>query len=122
MADCIERRIIGQEFDVVCILVNVEESIEVRKEEKLLKKTSLMVTDPVKGLAIHATVWNDNLIPEKSLIGKTIILSRFKLNEFKGALTLVSTYKSSIFLSESHEYTKYESQAMKEYTSYEKLY
>jgi hypothetical protein len=122
LADCVERRIIGQEFDVVCILVNVEETIEVKKEEKLLRKTNLMVADPIKGLAIHAIVWNDSLIPERSLIGKTVILSRFKLSEFKGALTLGSTYKSSIFPSQSHNYTKYESQAMKEYASYEKLY
>ena len=88
----------------------------------MLKKTNLLIADPLKSLTLHAVVWNDNIIPDRQLIGRTVILSRFKLNEYKNSLTLTSIYKSSIIPVESHHYQQYEKQAMNEYTSYEKLY
>lgn len=105
----------------MCILINIEETLEVKKDNRSLRKTNLLISDPIKGLITHATVWNDNIIPNRSLIGKTIILLRFKLNEFKSSLTLSSGFKSTIIVSESHDYCRYESQALKEYTAYEKL-
>ncbi len=95
---------IGQEFDVVCILIKIEETTEVKKEDKLLKKTNFLIADPMKNISLHAVVWNENLVPDNSLIGKAVILSRFKLNEYKSSLTLTSVYKSSIIPVDSHHY------------------
>jgi protoporphyrinogen oxidase len=118
----VERKVIGQEFDVVCILIKIEETTEVKKEEKLLKKTNFLIADPMKNISLHAVVWNENLVPDNSLIGKAVILSRFKLNEYKSSLTLTSVYKSSIIPVDSHHYQQLEKQAMNEYSSYEKLH
>ncbi len=107
LGECVERKIIGQEFDVVCILVSIQDTIEVKKDDKPLRKTNLLVADPLKGLTLHAVIWNDALIPDQSLIGKAIILSRFKLSEYKSSLTLGSTYKSSLMPVESHIYQQY---------------
>jgi hypothetical protein len=94
----------------------------VKKDDKPLKKTNLLIADPIKNITLHAVVWNESLVPDSSLIGKAIILSRFKLNEYKNALSLTSVYKSSILPVESHHYQQYERQAMNEYNSYEKLH
>lgn len=61
-------------------MINIEDTVEVKKDDKLLKKTNLLVADPIKNITVYAVIWNENLIPERSLIGKTIILTRFKLN------------------------------------------
>lgn len=122
LGDCVERRVIGQEFDVVCILIKIEETTEVKKDDRMLKKTNLLIADPMKNISLHAVVWNDNLVPDNSLVGKAIILSRFKLNEYKSSLNLTSVYKSSIIPVESHHYQQLEKQAMNDYASYEKLH
>ncbi len=31
LGDSVDRRVIGQEFDIICILINVEDSTEVKK-------------------------------------------------------------------------------------------
>lgn len=80
-----------------------------KKEEKLLKKTNLLVADPTKNITIHAVIWSENLIPEHSLIGKAVVLTRFKLSEYKESLTLGSIYKSNILPCEAHQYMQYES-------------
>lgn len=105
----------------MCILINIEATIEVKKEDRLLKKTNMLVADPIKNITLHAIVWNENLIPDNSLIGKAIILSRFKLTEYKSSLSLSSIFKSSIIPVESHHYQQLEKQAMNDYNSYEKL-
>lgn len=76
----------------------------------------------MKQITLHAVVWNSNLVPSSELFGKTIILSRFKLNEYKNSLGLASIFKSSIIPVESHPYQQFEKQTMQEYSSYEKLY
>lgn len=92
----------------MCILINIEDTVEVKKDEKLLKRTNLLVADPLKSITMHATIWNENMIPDRSLIGKTIILVRFKLGEYKESLALSSVFKSSIIASDTHNYRQYE--------------
>ena len=58
----------------------MEETIDVKKDQKALKKTNLLMADPNKAVTIHATVWNENLIPTNDMIGKTVMLSHFKLS------------------------------------------
>ena len=93
-----------------------------KKDDKPLKKTNLLIADPIKNITLHAVIWNESLIPDSSLIGKAIILSRFKLNEYKNSLSLAAVYKSSIIPVESHPYQQYEKQAMDQYNTYEKLH
>jgi hypothetical protein len=54
----VERKVIGQEFDVVCILIKIEETTEVKKDDRMLKKTSVLIADPMKKISLHAVVWN----------------------------------------------------------------
>lgn len=44
-------------------MINIEDTVDVKKDEKLLKKTNLLVADPIKNITIHAVVWSENLIP-----------------------------------------------------------
>lgn len=30
----------------------------------MIKKTNLLVADPIKNVTLHATLWNENLIPK----------------------------------------------------------
>ncbi len=41
------------------------------------------------------------------LVGKSIILSRFKLSEYKGSLTLNSNYRSNVIAVKDHAYQQY---------------
>ena len=61
------------------------------------------------------------MIPKPELFGKAIILSRFKLHEYKNALTLTSNYRSSLIPVNDHVYQKYENQIMNEFQNYDKL-
>jgi hypothetical protein len=38
-------------------LINIEDTVEVKKEDKILRKTNLLVADPIKNLTLHAVVW-----------------------------------------------------------------
>jgi hypothetical protein len=99
-------------------LVNIEDTVEVKKNERPLKKTNLLVADPVKNITMYAVVWGEALIPDRSLIGKSIILGRFILKEYKESFNLSSVIRSSIIPVENHAYQKLEQQAMSSYHSY----
>lgn len=51
-------------------------------------------------------------------MGKAVILSQFKLSEYKNSLTLNSIYKSSITPVTDHIYQQYEARVMNEYQDY----
>jgi hypothetical protein len=38
-------------------LVNIEDTVEVKKNERPLKKTNLLVADPVRNITMYAVVW-----------------------------------------------------------------
>jgi hypothetical protein len=68
----------------------------------------LIVADPVRSITLHAVLWNENIIPSASLVGKAVILSRFKLSEFKNTLSLASVHRSSIIPVSDHAFKKHE--------------
>ncbi len=63
-------------------------------------------------------MWGDRINPDQSLIGKTIMMSRFTLHNYNGSLTLNSKIRSSIQLA-NHQYQAMEDKVMSEYKAYE---
>jgi hypothetical protein len=74
------------------------------KGDKVLKRWNWAIADPILAKTIHAVLWNDKIKPDLSLIGRTIILNRFVLHDYKGSLTLNSKPRSSIQLASQHPY------------------
>lgn len=55
-----------------------------------------MIAEPLDQKRIHAIIWNDKIKSDASMVGKTILLSRFTLHNYNGSLTLNSKARSSI--------------------------
>lgn len=56
---------------------------------------------------MEVTIWNKKIIIEPSMIGKTIVLSGFKLYNFNQRLTLNSSYNSFLKVLSNHPYCRY---------------
>ena len=78
-----------------------------------------MVADPLEQKKIHAVLWNDKIKHDESMIGKTIILSRFTLHNYNGSLTLNSKIRSSIQVANYPMFEKMQNQAIDEHKTYE---
>jgi hypothetical protein len=118
LGDLITKPIFDQEFDIIGILVGIEEPKEITKGDKVLKRWNWSVADPIQAKTIHAVLWNDKIKPDPSLIGRTIILSRFALHNYNGSLTLNSKARSSIQLASQHSYQLEEERTMSDYKNY----
>lgn len=92
----LQKGIFDQEFDILGVLVEIEEPKELQKDGKNLIKWNWVIADPLEHKKIHAVLWNDKIKADHSLIGKTLILSRFTLHNYNGSLTLNSKARSSI--------------------------
>ena len=80
-----------------------------------------VIVDPIQQKKINAILWNDKIKADYSLVGKTVILSRFVLHNYNGSLTLNSRARSSIQLAEYPQYNQYLDSVMMDYKSYEGL-
>lgn len=69
----------------------------------MLKRWNWVIVDPIQEKRIYAILWGDRINPDQSLIGKTIIMSRFTLHNYNGSLTLNSKIRSGIQLA-NHQY------------------
>jgi len=54
------------------------------------------MADPVAKMTIDVVVWNDKIVPNHALIGKTVLLNKFQLSLFKGTLSLTCYQQSNI--------------------------
>lgn len=98
LSDVLTKRIYDQEFDILGILVEIEDPKDISKGDKTLIKWNWVIADPLQEKKIHAVLWNDKVKPNYSLIGKTVLLSNFILHNYNGSLTLSSKARSSIQL------------------------
>lgn len=81
------------------------------KGDRMLKRWNWVIADPIQEKRIYAIMWGDRINPDKSLIGKTIIMSRFTLHNYNGSLTLNSKIRSGIQLA-NHQYQAMEDKVM----------
>lgn len=77
----------------------------------MLKKWNWVIADPIQEKRIYAIMWGDRISPDQSLIGKTIIMSRFTLHNYNGSLSLNSKIRSGIQLA-NHPYQTMEDKVM----------
>jgi hypothetical protein len=84
----------------------------------VLKRWNWVIADPIQQKKIHAVMWNDRIVPDPSLIGRTVIMGRFILHNYNGSLTLNSKIRSSVQLA-THHYQATEHKVMSEYKNYE---
>lgn len=96
LGQVLEKGVFDQEFDILGILVEIEEAKEIMKEGRTLSKVNWVIAEPLDQKRIHAIIWNDKIKSDASMIGKTILLSRFTLHNYNGSLTLNSKARSSI--------------------------
>lgn len=66
-------------------------------------------------------MWNERIKPDRSMIGKTVLLGRFTLHNYNGSLTLSSKTRSSIQAVNNHPYQQYEEQTMNNWKNYQLL-
>lgn len=52
------------------------------------------ICDPVNELIMESIIWNKNFVVDERLIGKTVGLYGFRLNQFNEKLSLNSSYRS----------------------------
>jgi hypothetical protein len=116
--DLLNKQIYDQEFDIIGILAEIEEPKEITKGDKVLTRWNWTIADPIQEKKIHAVMWNDRFLPDQSLVGKTIIMSRFTLHNYNGSLTLNSKIRSGIQLA-THAYQTMEEKVMTEFKNYE---
>lgn len=85
-------------------MTEIEEPKEITKGDKVLTRINWVIADPMQHKRIHAVLWNDKIKADSSMVGKTIILSRFTLHNYNGSLTLNSKMRSAIQLANTHAY------------------
>lgn len=100
-------------------MVEIEDPKEISKGDKQLTRWNWMIVDPLEQKRIHAVLWNDKIKPDYSLVGKTVLLSRFALHNYNGSLTLNSKARSSIQEANYPPYEQYYEQVMANHKSYE---
>ena len=100
----LSKGVVEQQYDILGILTEIEEPKEIIKGDKTLKRWIWVVADPIQEKKIHAVLWNDKIKPDFSLVGKTILLTRFTLHNYNGSLTLNSKIRSGIQIATYPEY------------------
>lgn len=66
----------------------------------------------MRRVLISAVVWNDKVKSDATLVGRTVILSHFALNEYRNSLSLSSKIRSTIQPAAKHPYIQYEQQVI----------
>ena len=115
----IEKQIFDQEYDIVGILVEIEEPKEITKGDKVLTRCNWVIADPIAEKRIHAVFWNDRIAADSTLIGSTLIFSRFTLHNYNGSFSLNSKIRSGVQRAAQHPFKSLEEQAMNDHKSYQ---
>lgn len=66
------------------------------------------ICDPVNELIMESIIWNKNFVVDERIVGKTVALYGFRLNQFNEKLSLNSSYRSELKVLDNHPYKKYE--------------
>jgi hypothetical protein len=77
-----------------------------------------VIADPIQEKKIHAVTWNENVKPDSSLIGKTVLLNRFTLHSYNGSLTLNSKARCNIQAANYPQYQLEEDMVMTKFKNY----
>ena len=97
LSEFYEMRTFEQDFDVVAILLEVKDEIDLPgRDGKQIRKRSLIVADPEKEISMEVIIWNDKPEVKPEIVGKTILLSSFRLKEYKDVLSLNSNFRSKV--------------------------
>lgn len=59
------EKILGQEYDIIAILVDIEEPKEFNKEGRTLLRWNWVFADPKAKKVINAILWNDKIKPNR---------------------------------------------------------
>jgi hypothetical protein len=94
LPDVLAEMNFGAQFDVLVVLLDVGDQQSYEKEGRPVYKRSLVVGDPKVKKSMEVIIWGDSIDPPRSLIGSTVILKNFRLNHYRGSLSLSSTFKS----------------------------
>jgi hypothetical protein len=96
LPDILAEMKFGTQFDLLAVLLDVGEQQSYEKDGRAVFKRSLVVGDPKARKSMEAIVWGCTIDPPRSLIGHTILLKDFRLNQYHESLSLSSTFKSEI--------------------------
>ena len=94
LPDVLAEMNFAAQFDVLVVLLDVGDQLTYEKDGRPVYKRSLVVGDPKAKKSMEVIVWGDNIDPPRSLIGSTVILKCFRLNQYRDSLSLSSTFKS----------------------------
>ena len=97
-----------QEFDIVGVLVEVEEPKEITKGDRNLTLCNWVIADPTTRVTVHAAFWNDRIRSDPSWIGRTILMGRFFLRNHNGSVTIGPKSRSSVQPVTEHPYQRLE--------------
>jgi hypothetical protein len=56
---------------------------------------------------MNIILWNDKVKLDAKLVGKCVLLNRFKLHDYNGSLSLNSSFRSSIQAVNEHIYQQF---------------
>ena len=101
--------------------MNIEEPKEITKDGRTLTLENWVIVDPIEQKKVNAVLWNSKIKADQSLVGKTLILSRFTLHNYNGCITINSKVRSNIQVADYPAFQRLHDHAMQNHHSYEML-
>lgn len=101
----------NMEVDVVGIIKEIKNATDIpaKSGNKVLKKRTVLICDPINKVEIDAVFWNELTDVDQGLLYKTVLLSEFKVHVYNGSLSINSSFRSKITELKDHPMNQYES-------------
>jgi hypothetical protein len=86
----------SKQYDLLAVLLHIGEQLSYEKDARPIYKRAISVGDPKQRKSIEVILWGRDIHLNQEMLGQTMLLKNFRLNNYRDSLSLCSTFKSEM--------------------------